>query len=163
LPIIVEVNTQNEPFYTDSGAGAAGGSGSWHLLLVREFDPDTGKVQIDNQWGEAVDHNTEQRAIDVRVLYVAMRDPDNPQSIQDLEDDLAADKAAGVEHPVKRLELLARRYSALEISDDDLSTGMESVCLEMARKLSRRDTPVEVKLEYRAAYGKIVKDMHDSF
>jgi len=165
LPIIVEVNTRNEPFYTDSGAGAAGGSGSWHLLLVTDFDAGTRRVQIDNQWGEAADHNTKERAIPLHELYVAMRDPDNPESIQDLEDDLAADKAAGVanENPVKRLELLARRYGALEISDADLTAGMEAVCLEMARKLSRHDTPAEVRLEYRAAYGKIVKDMHDSF
>src|SRR5262249_25054765 len=54
LPIIVEVNTRNEPFYTDSGAGAAGGSGSWHLLLVTDFDAGTSRVQIDNQWGEGV-------------------------------------------------------------------------------------------------------------
>jgi len=81
------VHSDSEPFYADSGAGSAGGAASWHIVTVTDYDPDTGKVQIDNQWADKVDHKNRDTAIDVHELHVATRDPENRGSIHDLKDE----------------------------------------------------------------------------
>lgn len=74
-PGILLVHTRNEPWFTDSGAGRAGGSGGWHVVNVHGVrqDPRTGKVVVDvtNQWGFGKDHMGD-RAIPIEQLYHSM-------------------------------------------------------------------------------------------
>lgn len=72
LPAVVEVDANNEPFWTDSGAGAAGGSGTAHVVTITDYDPSTGTVAMDNQWGDTNDRLTGSRRMSVHDLYQAM-------------------------------------------------------------------------------------------
>lgn len=76
LPIVLRVNTNNEPFYTDSGAGKAGGSGGWHVVTVMNFtNGDPAKIMVDNQWDRNKDHTAKSNAIPLSALYRAMQQP----------------------------------------------------------------------------------------
>jgi hypothetical protein len=53
MPLIVAIDTSVEPFWTDSGAGRAGGSGGGHVVTITDYSPGPpAKVTIDNQWGK---------------------------------------------------------------------------------------------------------------
>lgn len=70
FPIILRVHTSNEPFWTDSGAGAAGGAGTkldeakkaktvpggWHVVTITGYDARTRTAKVDNTWSESTDH-----------------------------------------------------------------------------------------------------------
>ncbi len=69
FPVLVVVDTNKEPFWKDSGEGLAGGSGGSHVVTVTDYR--NGMVEVDNQWGEHVDH-IGNNAIPVGDLYKAM-------------------------------------------------------------------------------------------
>lgn len=74
LPLIVAVNTSMEPFWSDSGAGSAGGSGGGHVVTITDYTPGPpAKVTIDNQWGKRADHDAT-KPITVHTLFQAMHD-----------------------------------------------------------------------------------------
>ncbi|HEY9869562.1 MAG TPA: hypothetical protein V6D08_10390, partial [Candidatus Obscuribacterales bacterium] len=72
LPIVMAVHTGQEPFWTDSGGGSAGGSGGWHVVTITDYDPKSQKVSIDNQWGSEADHLALD-GIPLSDLYLASR------------------------------------------------------------------------------------------
>lgn len=77
LPIVLRVNTNNEPFFTDSGAGAAGGSGGWHVVTVMDFvDGSPPRVMVDNQWDRSSDHTNRDYGVPLPVLFKAMQEPE---------------------------------------------------------------------------------------
>jgi hypothetical protein len=69
FPLIVVVNTGKEPFSKE------GGTGGWHVVTIRGFDESTGKVAVDNQWGDLEDHLTFDRQIEIAMLFDAMAGP----------------------------------------------------------------------------------------
>jgi hypothetical protein len=76
FPAIVYVHGGQEPFWTDSGRGAAGGSGGWHVVTVTDYSPGPpATVAVDNTWGAQGDHLSTSRRIPVNELYAAMRAP----------------------------------------------------------------------------------------
>lgn len=85
LPITIGVHTGNEPFYTDSGSGTAGGSGGWHVVNVTDYqDGAPPVVTLDNQWGSKVDH-TGKNKLTLDDLYFSMRSPRDESQIAELE------------------------------------------------------------------------------
>ncbi len=68
LPIIAMVHTSHEPFMTDAGSGVQ--KNSWHAVALSGFDPATGMVKIDNQWGTKSD-----KTISVAELFRASTGP----------------------------------------------------------------------------------------
>jgi len=54
LPIQVSVECDREPFWHDSGAGKAGGSGGGHVVTITDFDG--GRVKMQNQWDKGDNH-----------------------------------------------------------------------------------------------------------
>lgn len=60
LPVIIKVNIGNEPLKSD-GSGKPFG---WHLVTVRSYIPETGRVLIDNQWTRSSHHS-----ITIEELY----------------------------------------------------------------------------------------------
>ncbi|MCA9802456.1 MAG: hypothetical protein KC777_10850 [Cyanobacteria bacterium HKST-UBA02] len=57
FPAILNVNTNFEPFRSDSGRGtAAGDEGGDHVVTITGYDPETRQLKIDNQWGSSRDH-----------------------------------------------------------------------------------------------------------
>jgi len=71
FPIAVRVDTRMPPFWEDSGAGIAGGSGGGHVINITDYDPKTRKVMIDNQWSTHRDRLTADAGIPVDQLYRA--------------------------------------------------------------------------------------------
>lgn len=93
FPIILKIHTSNKPFWEDSGAGVEPGAGStveeakktnkipggWHVVTIHGYDPVTGEVKVDNQWGRAVDHlgkSTGKEPIGIADLFEAMQTHD---------------------------------------------------------------------------------------
>ena len=71
MPIIILVHTGNEPFFTDSGRGAAGGSGGWHVVNITDYDAANALVSVDNTWGDDKDRLTGNRRVSTADLYKA--------------------------------------------------------------------------------------------
>src|SRR5262249_38475572 len=57
MPLVIWVDSLNEPFHTDSGGGSAGGAGAGHFVTITGYDTATGMVSVDNQWGDDHDHS----------------------------------------------------------------------------------------------------------
>jgi YD repeat-containing protein len=125
LPIIIQVHSGNEPFYTDSGAGTAGGSGGWHVVNVTDYNPGPPpKVSIDNQWGTSSDHSGDHQ-ITVGQLYLTMRDPSDANQIQDLQNQVLKNRKEGKIDDAKELELLRLKHEVKWINDQDYETQLK--------------------------------------
>jgi len=74
LPLMVVVYVENEPFWSDSGGGKAGGFGSSHVCTITDYDEKTGKISVDNQWGKAADH-LGGHGLSAHELYLATKLP----------------------------------------------------------------------------------------
>ena len=104
LPIILGVNSGQEPFYSDSHGGAAGGSGGGHVVTITGIDKD-GKVQVENQWGKESKHS-----VDMHELYIATMAPKD--AIGELKKDAAQNARNGKVDFATEAELLRLRHSA---------------------------------------------------
>ncbi len=110
LPLIIRVNTDNEPWLHDSGAGAAGGSGGAHVVTVTDYEPGPpARVQVDNQWGERDDHQGD-KAISIHDLYGSMRPAGNRDQIALLQKDVDWDRAHNTIDTRKEFEILRLRH-----------------------------------------------------
>ncbi len=72
MPIVIMVNTGEEPFLTDSKGLHAGAAGGAHFVTITHYDPATGKVSFDNSWREESDHLRD-KAISADEMYRAMQ------------------------------------------------------------------------------------------
>jgi hypothetical protein len=119
MPVILQVDVHQEPFFSESGGKVAGGDGGAHVVTVSGIDKD-GNVTVDNQWGVDSKHT-----IPVHDLYVATMDPN--KTLTDLKkecDQNAKDHAADPNVPIdftKQAELLRMRrdYGDLKGSGND--------------------------------------------
>lgn len=116
LPLIVAVHTSNEPFWSDSGGGMAGGSGGGHVVMITDFEAGPpSKVTIDNSWGTRNDHDAS-KAVDVHDLYGSMM---RPQDALDLmNQDVEASRSAGTPDHWREFEALRLERSLSRISDE---------------------------------------------
>lgn len=117
LPAIIWVDAQNEPFFTDSGAGTNGGSGGAHVVTITDYDPATGRAQVDNQWDQADDHE-----VSIHDLYRATLPSTDSATISSYQSDVAWDRAFGTEDGVKELELLRLQRNANQTTDAQYDT-----------------------------------------
>jgi len=65
------IHTGYEPFFSDSGAASAGGSGGWHFVTITGYDASSGLVSVDNQWGERNDRLMGDCRVSTADLYRA--------------------------------------------------------------------------------------------
>ncbi len=155
-PIVITVTTQMEPFYTDSGAGRAGGSGGQHVISIvgmetrRELGSDgqmhdNNYVFIDNQWGANAEHLA--KPIKLHDLFVASHFDDDSQLIGLLKADLKAAKARGQVDPNIELSLLRAQNQRWERADKT-PTSMNNTIIAHDLLLAPKD--------YRAELGKII-------
>ncbi len=110
LPIIVSVDSNNEPFFSDGGGGTAGGAGGGHVVTITDYDPKTGVAKMENQWAVNADHD-----ISAKQLFEATRDP--KYEVKDLQNEVAQAKASGHRDYVKEYELLRFEKQQNMISD----------------------------------------------
>ena len=160
LPAIIYIHTGKEPFYTDSGGGAAGGSGGWHVVSVTDYHPaeagpppKPARVEIDNQWGEQVDRKGNQE-VDVAVLHETMSSP-----YQDLGREIAADRAAGKIPTDKELERL--QMDKADISEKEYEDRLVKLLVENQKaweETVKRGPPTpEAVEEHERAVAKAVE------
>lgn len=72
FPFPMHVNTKMAPFWRDSGGGSAGGSAEGaHVVNITDFNPQTGRVEIDNQWSSVNDRNSDDSSVPIAQLYHA--------------------------------------------------------------------------------------------
>lgn len=111
LPAIIRVDSYNEPFLTDSGGGEAGGSDGWHVVTITDFDPETDRVSIDNQWGTDSDR-TGERAVSVEDLYLASWKSTAQSHLDEMELSVDSRAADGTQDFYAELDLLRLQYDA---------------------------------------------------
>lgn len=142
VPVVFLVHTGQEPFWTDSGQGAAGGYGNWHAVTITGFDEQSDLVSLDNQWGSSVDH-IRGSGISVHDLFLASRDPltidFSTSSLVERSpfltiEDLRRDVQWARSHPpvdlYRELELLRMRRSVGELSENHLANELAHISAE---------------------------------
>jgi hypothetical protein len=108
LPAILHVHSDREPFYTDRGGGNLLGAKDGHVVTIRDYNPETGKVMIDNQWGSWANHDTAETSLDLHDLYRATLS--NADYKQALDHDIRSYKKEGKPTDSLELALLQARH-----------------------------------------------------
>ena len=122
LPVIVAVHTDNYPFHP-AGADEAGGVGGGHQATVTDYDPQTGKVKIDNEWGSAWDNLD--KGVSVHDLFEALQVPSDKSHISRLEEEVAGNRDQNTVDYLKETELLRLKRGAKMLDDKQLSAQLE--------------------------------------
>jgi hypothetical protein len=130
MPLIVTVNSNLEPFWTDSGGGTAGGSGGRHVVTITDYiDGTPAKVTIDNQWGKGADHDAT-KPLSVHDLYQAIGSKEHATS--ELEKDVKEARDAGRPDTYKELDLARLKFEEGEITLDDFDKEVIRLAKEVA-------------------------------
>jgi hypothetical protein len=78
-PKIITVHTTHDPFWHDSGYGAAGGAGgrtgAWHVVVATGYDARTKRLAIDNSWQPEHDHYSPMRQVSSDAIFAALSGP----------------------------------------------------------------------------------------
>jgi hypothetical protein len=111
LPIILGVNSGQEPFYSDSHAGAAGGAGGSHVVNITGIDKD-GKAIVNNGWGQASKHS-----VDMHELYIATLTP--ADAVSAIKKDCAKNAKDGKVDFSTEAELLRLRRASGDLQKKD--------------------------------------------
>lgn len=155
LPAIIWVDAQNEPFFTDSGAGTNGGSGGAHVVTITDYDPATGRAQVDNQWDQADDHQ-----VSIHDLYRATLPSTDNATISSYQSDVAWDRAFGTEDGIKELELLRLQRNANQLTDAQYDAQVIAVMRAQEQRWSERgETYPGEQTAARAKYQQLLRFM----
>lgn len=127
FPITVFIHSGNEPFWTDSGAGKAGGSGGGHVVNITDYNPGPpSTVAIDNSWGPKADHDA-RNPVKVGDLFNAMQEP--IMSLPALRDKASKDKAEGRPDYFKEFDIIRLEkengLTPVQLLEAKLSKAME--------------------------------------
>ncbi len=142
LPIYVHVDTNNEPFWTDSKGGDAGGSGGPHVLTVTDYDPDTGKCTVQNQWDSASNHE-----VSSKQLFEATRMTSD--SLEDLQKTAKESRDSGHPDYMKEYEVLRFQKAQGKISDEEYDRKVTELTIERYKAL--KEGKLQNDDEYRRA------------
>lgn len=119
MPLVVMVHTGNQPFFADSGNGAAGGSGGWHVVNITDYTPgNPPKVAIDNQWGSDRDRLSAPKQISSDMLYFSMSDPRNSTRAREMMLRAGEMQKEGVMDERFHLEALRRMHLSGNYTDN---------------------------------------------
>ncbi len=165
MPLIVALDTTVEPFWSDSGAGRAGGSGGGHVVTITDYTPGPpAKVTIDNQWGKGADHDAS-KPLSVHELYQAVRG--KTDAIMQLEKDVKAANDAGHPDRVKELDLARLRLLDGKISKEDFEKEVIRISKEIAKMPDGKDfTAATKKLQTTmnslepGAFFRVLREQH---
>lgn len=148
FPFAIRVDTKMPPFWEDSGAGLAGGSGGSHVLNITDYDPVTRKVMIDNQWATRKDRLTPSNAVPVDQLFRASLYPDKlSTSIID-----GVENAAGP-NTDRGLEIIRRLSQDLAGSNPTVLEGIYNTgALNLAGRLMNTTDGDDQNKDYREVY-----------
>src|SRR5262249_14191666 len=135
LPMVMEVNAANEPFWSDSGGGTAGGAGSWHVVTITDYDPATHRVSIDNQWGEQHDRSGD-TAVSAHDLYLSTLRQDTGEVVADLQARVDRTHDAGT-----TLDLVRQQRAGEVIGNAQFDRRMSDVLNTSHADMMRQWTP----------------------
>jgi len=166
LPLIVGVDTRMEPFWSDSKAGEAGGSGGKHVVTITDYQPGPPpKVTIDNQWGKGNDHDAS-KPVSVSDLYKAMRNPDG--AADDLKKEADASRAAGHPDLSKETEVARLMHQSGNMSNEDYEKEMIRISRELKgqaegpeRDATKRKLQEAMNNLGPGAAFRVMKEQHD--
>ncbi|HEY9869366.1 MAG TPA: hypothetical protein V6D08_09390 [Candidatus Obscuribacterales bacterium] len=155
MPVILKVNTGQEPFFTDSRGGNAGGSGGPHVVVITDFDPKTGEAKINNQWGRATDH-----PVNIHELFRATKDPQD--AIRTLESETYEARKNGRPDYKKELELLRLNHNFGDppVSDAEYDRQLAFLTKQVVHEAKANNGGVidkQTQTELLAAYAGIIK------
>lgn len=129
LPASLRIDSDADPFYTDSEFGKAGGSGGWHQVTIYGFEPATANkpayVEIDNTWGSKADR-LGTRKLTLEELYVTTRPSSSPETLQMLEEAAETRRKTQNLDLVKDLDLARLKLRQKTISKIEYVKEMES-------------------------------------
>lgn len=137
LPVVVWVNSENEPFYNDSGQGSAGGSGGGHYVTVTDYAEGTpSRVEIDNSWGSGADHlwkneKDQRRGVTTGDLYKSMHDPE--QSCELLKKECEQNREEGEVDHFKELECSRMERKCDKMTDAEYGAKVREQMEEMQK------------------------------
>ncbi|MDR3616555.1 MAG: hypothetical protein P4L53_23550 [Candidatus Obscuribacterales bacterium] len=141
FPMIVGVNSLNEPLWTDSGGGAAGGSGGAHVFTVTDYTPGPPpKVNIENEWGKSANYQGD-KMMSTHDLFTVMQ----PTSFARQQDQNEVDQARkeGRVDFKKEIDLMRLEHSdGNKISGTDFQKQHEDLTDRMIADVQKRGTAV---------------------
>jgi hypothetical protein len=143
LPVVIFVDTNNEPFYSDSGRGAAGGSGGYHVVTVTDYDENTGQVCVDNQWDKSADHG-KGNPINVHDLYTAMQFKEDAEKT--LKSDVEYNKAHGIYDPQKEADLIRHQLATNDITPAQAEEQTKQIMQEMSKHWQETNASTEERM-----------------
>jgi hypothetical protein len=154
MPVILKVNTGQEPFFTDSRGGSAGGSGGPHVVVITDFDAQTGEARINNQWGSATDH-----AVNIHELFRATKDPKD--AVATLEKETREARKEGNPDYKKELELLRLKHNFGDppLSDAEYDRQLVFLTRQVVHEARANNGGVidrAMRTELLAAYGSLL-------
>ncbi len=153
LPITIMVDSNNDPFFLDSGGGKAGGSGSWHVVTITDYHPaENGKparVDIQNQWGDNANHfDKDGKAINMDDLFEATYKAGRADQIKRLQQEVKENKESGNIDSVKELQLLRMEVANGMITQQQYAENVARVMREADARWKTpgdKTTPEEAK------------------
>jgi hypothetical protein len=115
FPTILSLDAMNEPFHQggDLSEGRRG-----HVVTIRDYDPDSELVAVDNQWGTNSDLLGSNR-ISAHDLYIALGEADAESTISLLEEDVEKSFEQGNPNLYKNLELIRLQRRDGDIDDKE--------------------------------------------
>lgn len=132
LPVIVEVDTSQNPLWTDQGGGGGGG----HVVTVTDYLPGKpAKVLVDNQWGFTRDH---QRGAAMTLHDFYMTTLPHSAALPIIEKELVDKKAAGGEDYSRELDVARHEYNLGMMSNKDLGHGVATVSTKLSQQWSKQ-------------------------
>ncbi len=145
LPVAVWVHTANEPFWSDAGHGAAGGSGgdkgSGHYVTITDYHAGPpSRVEIDNQWGESHDHQWHnpdgtidpKKGISTHDMFRAMHDPADAREL--LRKDVMANRKNATIDTAKEADLLRMEKLTSNKTDEQYAKELAFTINEAKRR-----------------------------
>ena len=125
------MDTNNEPFFNDSGRGTAGGSGDAHFVTITDYDEKTGNVYVDNQWNKAADHG-QGNPINVHDMFIAMNPPQYAEWL--LKQDVDWNRAHGIVDTTKEVDLIRHELKDGTITSAEAEKETKAVLDEMIKR-----------------------------
>lgn len=131
LPASLRVDAENDPFYTDSNFGRAGGSGGWHQVTVLRYLPETSEVfvEVDNTWGTKSDHERFKR-LTVDQLYAATRKAGTEHTINVLDQLYQQRKARGEFNIILDMDLARQKRIGDKTANIDYVKQLDALVSE---------------------------------
>lgn len=140
LPAIILVNTNHEPFLTDSGKGAGApkaGSEGLHYVTITDYDPKTGAIKLDNQWGKDSDHTS----VTTQELFLATKKGDHDAaSVKELQKIVDENKKNHTENPMLELELArAKKQLGMYKNDAEYEAELTKILIDARTRWRARE------------------------